>query len=188
MEEKYTNNEEITEEMLDEEVDYTEDLSLEDIQNELMGGSTAADPMTQLKLQLAQVNDQFLRLAAEYENFRRRSIKEKDAVKATAISGAVNAFLPVYDNLERALKHETADADFRKGIEMTFTILTEALAKIGVTVIPAEVGTAFDPNMHEAMMHIEDENLGENVIAEVFTSGFISNDVVIRHAMVKVAN
>ena len=103
-------------------------------------------------------------------------------------SRAVTALLPTYDNLERALKAETADTEYKKGVELTMTQLTESLKGINVTVIDAAAGTAFDPNFHNAVMHVEDESLGENVIAETFQQGFQIGDKVIRHAMVKVAN
>ena len=100
----------------------------------------------------------------------------------------MTALLPTYDNLERAIKAETADAEYKKGVEMTMTQLTESLKGLNVTVIEASAGTTFDPNFHNAVMHVEDESLGENVIAEVFQQGFQIGDKVIRHAMVKVAN
>ena len=100
---------------------------------------------------------------------------------------AAAAFLPVYDNLERALKQETADEAFKKGVEMTMTQLKEILAKLGIEEIPA-LGETFDPNLHNAVMHVEDESAGENTIVDVFQAGFKSGDKVIRFAMVKVAN
>ena len=100
----------------------------------------------------------------------------------------MKALLPTYDNLERALKAETADAEYKKGVELTMTQLVESLKGIGVEKIAAEPGTAFDPNLMNAVMHIENEGLGENVIAEVFQQGFQIGDKVIRHAMVQVAN
>ena len=97
------------------------------------------------------------------------------------------AFLPVYDNLERALKQGCSDEAFRKGVEMTMNQLKEVLSKLGLTEIPA-LGQPFDPKLHNAVMHVEDENLGENVVAEVFQAGFMLGEKVIRFAMVKVAN
>ena len=97
------------------------------------------------------------------------------------------AFLPVYDNLERALKQETADEAYKKGVEMTMTQLKEVLTKLGIEEIPA-LGEPFDPNLHNAVMHVEDESLGENTVAEVFQAGFKLGDKVIRFSMVKVAN
>lgn len=140
-----------------------------------------------LRKQVAEQEDKFLRLCAEYDNFRRRSKQEKDAVYADATADAVKALLPVYDNLERAMNQETEDAAYKKGVEMTMTGLLKALEGLGVTEIPA-LGQPFDPNVHNAVMHIEDENLGENIISQVFQAGFKLGDKVIRFAMVQVAN
>ena len=131
--------------------------------------------------------EQFLRLAAEYDNYRKRTAKEKENLWADAKADTVQAFLPVYDNLERALKQETADEAFKKGVEMTMNQLKEVFAKLGVTEIDAQ-GKPFDPNLHNAVMHIEDGNLGENTVAQVFQAGFMLGDKVIRFAMVQVAN
>ena len=141
----------------------------------------------QLKAQLAQQEDKFLRMAAEYENYRRRTAKEKEAIWADAKGDAASAFLPVYDNLERALKQETADEAYKKGVEMTMNQLKTVLEKLGITEIPA-LGETFDPNVHNAVMHVDDESLGENVVADVFQAGFKLGEKVIRFAMVKVAN
>jgi molecular chaperone GrpE len=140
-----------------------------------------------LKDTLAAQEDKYLRLCAEYDNFRKRSQKEKEARWAEAKSDTIAAFLPVYDNLERALKQDTADEAFKKGVEMTMTQLKDILTKLGVEVIQAQ-GQPFDPTLHNAVMHIEDENLGENTVAEVFQAGFKLGEKVIRFAMVKVAN
>lgn len=140
-----------------------------------------------LKDQMAQQEDKYLRLAAEYENYRRRTAKEKEAIWSDAKGDAAAAFLPVYDNLERALKQETADEAYKKGVEMTMNQLKAVLEKLGITEIPA-LGERFDPKFHNAVMHIEDENLGENTVAEVFQAGFQLGEKVIRFAMVKVAN
>ena len=131
--------------------------------------------------------DQFLRLAAEYDNYRKRTAKEKESLWTDAKADTVQAFLPVYDNLERALKQETADEAYKKGVEMIMSQLKEVFAKLGVTEIEAE-GKPFDPNLHNAVMHIEDENLGENTVAQVFQAGFMLGEKVIRFAMVQVAN
>ena len=140
-----------------------------------------------LKAQLVQQEDKFLRLAAEYENYRRRTTKEKEAIWNDAKGNAATAFLPVYDNLERALKQETADEAYKKGVEMTMNQLKTVLEKLGITEIDA-LGQTFDPNLHNAVMHVDDENLGENVVAEVFQAGFQLGEKVIRFAMVQVAN
>ena len=135
----------------------------------------------------AQTDERYLRLAAEYDNYRKRTAKEKEALWSAAKADTVAAFLPVYDNLERAIKQETADEAYKKGVEMTMNQLKEGFAKLGVTEIPA-LGEPFDPNLHNAVMHIDDENLGENVVAQVFQAGFRCGEKVIRFAMVQVAN
>ena len=135
----------------------------------------------------AAEHDNYLRLAAEYDNFRKRTQKEKDAIYQTAQSETVAKFLPVYDNIQRAVAQTTTDTAYAKGVEMTAAGLGEVLEKLGVTVF-GEVGDVFDPEKHSAVMHIEDETLGENVIAEVFQKGFELKGKVIRFAMVKVAN
>ena len=140
-----------------------------------------------MKEQAAAQEDKFLRLCAEYDNFRRRSKQEKDAIYADATANAVMALLPVYDNLERALKQETSDEAYKKGVEMTMAGLKKAFETLGVTEIDA-AGQPFDPNIHNAVMHVEDESLGENTVAEVFQAGFMLGEKVIRFAMVKVAN
>ena len=136
---------------------------------------------------IAAQQDRYLRLAAEYDNFRKRSQKEKESLWSEAKADTVAAFLPVYDNLERAIRQETADEAYKKGVEMTMNQLNEVLKKLGVEQIEA-LGAPFDPNVHNAVMHVEDENLGENTVAEVFQAGFKLGDKVIRCAMVKVAN
>ena len=140
-----------------------------------------------LKDQAAHQEDKYLRLAAEYDNYRRRTTKEKESIWNDAKADAASAFLPVYDNLERALKQETADEAYKKGVEMTMTQLRSVLEKLGITEIPA-LGQPFDPTLHNAVMHIEDGSLGENIVAEVFQAGFKLGDKVIRFSMVKVAN
>ncbi|WP_297716874.1 nucleotide exchange factor GrpE [Intestinimonas sp.] len=155
------------------------------------GPERAADPLLEelekLRKQADEKEDQYLRLAAEYDNFRKRSQKEKEGLYQGAKSDAVAAFLPVYDNLERALKQETADEAYKKGVEMTMTGLKEILTKLGVEEIPA-LGEPFDPAVHNAVMHVEDENAGENTVVDVFQAGFRLGDKIIRFAMVKVAN
>ena len=136
---------------------------------------------------LAQEHDSYLRLAAEYDNYRKRSQKEKESLYTDIRSETVEKFLPVYDNLERALAQETQDAAFKKGVEMTMNQLVSVMEKLGVVSFGA-AGEAFDPQLHNAVMHVEDEALGENVIAEVFQKGFKVGDKVVRFAMVKVAN
>lgn len=140
-----------------------------------------------IEAELAAEKDRYLRLAAEYDNFRKRSCKERENIYADIRSDTVLKFLPVYDNLERALKQETQDEAYRKGIEMTMAQMTEVMEKLGVTVIEA-LDQPFNPELHNAVMHIEDESCGEGIIVEEFQKGFKMGDKVIRFSMVKVAN
>ena len=140
-----------------------------------------------VKEQLAKEHDGYLRLAAEYDNFRKRTQKEKDDLYTLIKAETVGKFLPVYDNLERALAQETADEAYKKGVEMTMNQLVKVMEGLGVTSF-GEIGEAFDPARHNAVMHVEEEGLGDNVIAEVFQKGFLVGEKVIRFAMVKVAN
>jgi len=137
--------------------------------------------------ELAIDRDKYLRLAAEYDNFRKRSAKEREMVYNNARTDVISKLLPVYDNLERALKMECADESFYKGVEMIMTQLTETLNDLGVEEIPA-VGQPFDPNRHNAVMSVENPELGENIIAEEYQKGFILGDRVIRFSTVVVAN
>ncbi|MCF0137784.1 MAG: nucleotide exchange factor GrpE [Oscillospiraceae bacterium] len=136
---------------------------------------------------VSEEKDKYLRLAAEYDNFRRRTQKEKESLYGDIKADVLTKFLPVYDNLERALKQETADEAYFKGVEMIMNQFNATLEKLGVTEIEA-LGEKFDPEKHNAVMHIEDESFGENEVVEVFQKGFKYNDKVIRFAMVKVAN
>ncbi len=146
-----------------------------------------AEAAPQVDEKLAQAEEKYLRLAAEYDNYRKRTAKEKESAWTNAKAQTVAAFLPVYDNLERALKQQTTDEAYAKGVEMTMKGLQDALAGLGVEVIPA-LGETFDPNRHNAVMHVEDDAAGENTVVEVFQQGFTCGDKVIRFAMVKVAN
>ena len=132
-------------------------------------------------------HDAHLRLAAEYDNFRKRTAKEKDASYTHGKADAVAKLLPVYDNLERALNQPTEDAAFKKGVEMTMTELVNIFTSLGVEIF-GNVGDAFDPNIHNAVMHVDNEELGENTISMVFQKGFKIGDKVVRFAMVQVAN
>ena len=131
--------------------------------------------------------DAHLRMAAEFDNFRKRTIREKEASYGNGKADAVAKILPIYDNLERALSQETADAAFKKGVEMTMNELLKIFGGLGVEVFGA-VGEEFDPSLHNAVMHIDDENLGESVIAQVFQKGFKMGEKIVRFAMVQVAN
>ena len=146
-----------------------------------------SEELEKLRLELAGQEEKFLRLAAEYDNYRKRSQREKAVAWAEAQSEAVLAFLPVYDNLERALKQETADEAYAKGVEMIMTPFKAVLNRLGVEEISA-LGQPFDPALHDAIMHVEDETLERNTVAEVFQAGFKLGEKVIRVSMVKVAN
>ena len=131
--------------------------------------------------------DAHLRVAAEFDNYRKRTVKEKEQAYGNGKADAVAKILPIYDNLERALKQPTEDAAYAKGVEMTMTELVKILNGLGVEIF-GEIGDAFDPNLHNAVMHVDNEELGENVIAQVFQKGFKIGDKVVRFAMVQVAN
>lgn len=149
---------------------------------------TEDSALSALQAQYDELNDRYLRMAAEYDNFRKRSRAERDSVHAEAVAYTVKALLATVDNLSRALAQPTEDAAYKQGIEMTYNQMMESFQSLGVTEIVSEPGTVFDPNLHNAVMHIDDDSFGENVIAEVFQKGFQLGDKVIRHAMVKVAN
>ena len=132
-------------------------------------------------------HDAYLRLAAEFDNFRKRTVKEKEASYGNGKADAVAKMLPVYDNLERALNQPTEDAAYKKGVEMTMQGLVKIFSDLGVEVY-GEIGDEFDPNLHNAVMHIESEELAENTLSQVFQKGFKTGEKVIRFAMVQVAN
>ena len=147
-----------------------------------------AEKLEQLAKDMESLKDQHLRLAAEYDNYRKRTAKEKEQIYSDAKIATVKEFLAVYDNLERAVAQEgDDDSPHKKGMEMIFHQFEEILTKMGVEKIDA-VGQPFDPEKHSAVMHIEDENLGENTVAEVFQQGFTLSGKVLRFAVVKVAN
>lgn len=137
--------------------------------------------------EIATMNDKYLRLYAEYDNYRKRSQKEKDSLYGDIKADVLGKFLPVYDNLERALAQQCEDEAYRKGVEMIMAQFRATMEKLGVTEIES-LGQKFDPNLHNAIMHVDDEEKGENEIVEVFQQGFKIGDKVIRFAMVKVAN
>ena len=140
-----------------------------------------------LQEQLAAEQDKYLRMAAEYDNYRKRSMKEKDHIYNDGVADTLTKFLPIYDNLERALQQQTADEAYKKGVEMIMTAMKETLSKCGVTVF-GEVGETFDPALHNAVMHVEDEAIEESTVVEVFQKGFTMGEKVLRFSMVKVAN
>ena len=147
-----------------------------------------AAPQDEKKAEAPQgSSDAYLRLLAEYDNYRKRSQREKDALYADIRADTLLKFLPVYDNLVRALKQPTEDEAYRKGIEMIMSQFCTTMEKLGVEKIES-LGKTFDPALHNAVMHVDDETKGENEIVEVFQEGFRLGDKVIRFAMVKVAN
>lgn len=147
----------------------------------------AAEAAPEINVELTALNDKYLRLYAEYDNFRKRSQKEKEALYADVKAESLKAFLPVYDNLLRALAQPTEDAAYAKGVEMIMTQFNSTMEKLGVEKIES-LGQSFDPAFHNAVMHVDDESKGENEIVEVFQEGFRLGEKVIRFAMVKVAN
>lgn len=156
---------------------------------------TAAEQETQsepseeekLKKELEESKDKYLRLMAEYDNFRKRSAKERLELSATVKGNTIGEILPVFDNFERALAAETEDTNYKAGVEMIFKQFGDMLTKLGVEIIDP-IGQTFDPNIANAVNQIEDENLGENEVAQVFQKGYKIGDKVIRYAMVVVAN
>lgn len=146
-----------------------------------------AQAKQQLEQQLVEANDRLLRTLAEYDNYRKRTQKEKDSIYPQAQADTVARFLPVLDNFERAMQSECTDPSFKKGMEMIFDSLVHTLGELKVEEIGKE-GETFDASLHNAVMHVEDEAYGENVIVQVLQKGYRLGDRVIRYAMVKVAN
>ena len=149
---------------------------------------TKAGDQEELQKELGRQKDLLLRTAAEYENFRKRTEKEKRAIYADATAEAVKAILPIADSLEYAVKAEDgATAEYQKGLELIQSQFNAALEKLGVSPV-GEAGEEFNPELHNAVAHVEDESIAENTIVEVFQKGYMLKEKVIRHAMVKVAN
>lgn len=146
-----------------------------------------AEPEVSSDEAIKEANNKYLRLMAEYDNYRKRSQKEREALYGDIKADVVNKFLPVYDNLVRALDQPTEDEAYRKGVEMIMAQFNKTMEGLGVTEIDS-IGETFDPNLHNAVMHVDDETKGENEVVEVFQKGFKLGDKVIRFAMVKVAN
>lgn len=142
-----------------------------------------------LENELAEQKDKYLRMMAEYDNFRRRAAKERESVYTDAYCDALEAVLPVMDNLELAARYSGGDAEkISEGVKMVLNSFGAVFEKLGIEEIEAAPGVAFDPNLHNAVMHVEDESFGESEIAEVFTKGYKKGDKVLRYTMVKVAN
>lgn len=151
---------------------------------------TAAEPTAEEKLttELQETKDKLLRVMAEYDNFRKRSQKEKEAVYGDTKASVIVEFLPLYDNFGRAESQEIADLEsYKKGIDMIYNQFGEILKKLGVEEF-GEKGEAFDPNIHNAVMHDEDSELPENSISDVFSKGYKLGDRIVRPAVVKVVN
>ena len=166
----------------------TEEAAAEEKTEEAATEETAEQPEEKAKDPAIQaMNDKYLRLCAEYDNYRKRSQKEKDALYGDIKANTVKTFLPVYDNLVRALAQSTEDEAYKKGVEMIMSQFKATMEKLGVTEMDC-LGKTFDPAFHNAVMHVDDGEKGENEIVEVFQQGFMLGDKVIRFAMVKVAN
>ncbi|MEG1993860.1 MAG: nucleotide exchange factor GrpE [Oscillospiraceae bacterium] len=141
----------------------------------------------ELQNSLSETSDKLLRVLAEYDNYRKRSQKEKDSIYPQAVSDTVARFIPIIDNFERALEQSCADAEYEKGIKLIYDMLSSILKDLGVEEI-GTVGEEFDANLHNAVMHVDDENLGDNVIASIMQKGYKIGDKVVRFATVTVAN
>ena len=143
--------------------------------------------LTALQEQMNALNDKYVRMLAEYDNFRKRSAKEKSDIYPRATADTVEKFLPIIDNFERAMSAPCADETFKKGMDMIFQAFMNTLTSLNVEVI-GKAGETFDPNLHNAVMHIEDEQYGDNEIVQVLQKGYRIGDRVVRYAMVQVAN
>ncbi len=196
---KELKNDEVKEEKLNEEVDKDTELKDEEVventteetnevkeEDEINMTKKLKEEIKKLQEELDSTKDRTLRLTAEYDNYRKRTAKEKESIYADAYIDVIKEILPIIDNLERAMAAEGNVEDLKKGIEMTMKGCQDAFVKLGIEEIDAS--GEFDPNFHNAVMHIEDENLDKNVIAEVFQKGYKKGEKIIRHTMVKVAN
>lgn len=183
---KVENNEPINqEEIQDTEVTENPEKENEEVTEEVKEAEVSAEQ--KLALELSDQKDMYLRLMAEYDNFRKRTAKEKSETFSDAVVKTMSEILPVIDNFERAISADTADESFKSGVVMIFNQLKESLKKIGIEEINP-IGQQFDPNIANAVNQIEDENLGENEVAQVFQKGYRLGDKIIRYAMVVVAN
>ena len=182
-----TEEEKVTEEAAEETAEETKEEVSEKAKEEKKKEKKKDKKASAAEEELAQEKDKYLRLYAEFDNYKKRTQREKDNLYGDIKANVIKEILPVYDNLARALEQKTEDEAYYKGVEMTMNQFTQTLAKLGITEIPA-LGEKFDPNIHNAVMHVDDEEKGENEIVEVFQKGFMMGDKVIRFAMVKVAN
>jgi molecular chaperone GrpE len=177
------NDEAVAEEAVEQKDEKTKDTKKNKKENKKI--EELESEIAKLKEELEAANDKYLRMYAEYENFRRRSQSEKDGIYSDACSDTITAILPVIDNLEMALKYTSDAENVVKGVDMTLTQFKDCLSSLGVTEIECKT---FDPNFHNAVFHVEDENYGEGEIVEVFCKGYKKGNKIIRYAMVKVAN
>lgn len=196
------NNENVNEEVLEEvndnlqnndetveDAEVNEDLEFENLSeedNELIKFKSIKEENKKLQEELEALKDRLLRTTAEYDNYRKRTSKEKENIYTDACEDILKEMLPVLDNLERALTVDGSAEDFKKGIDITVKQFNTSLEKLGVEEVLTD--GEFDPNLHNAVMHIEDDNLGKNQIAEVFQKGYKKGNKVLRYSMVKVAN
>lgn len=181
-----------------EDTDEIEELDSEEVSEEADAEEKADDKASDDAAKIRELEDRYVRLFAEYDNFRKRTTKEKEDLYASAVVEVTKQWLSVLDNIDRAIDaakaqqgggiDEEAEDKMLQGLELIKKQAQDVLAKIDVTEIECERGTKFDPNLHEAVMHMEDDSLGENEIAQVFQKGFILKDRVVRHAVVQVAN
>ena len=164
-----------------------ENQNVEEVKNEVQENSEMEQKLIDLQKEVDENNDRIKRIMAEFENFKKRTQKEKELQYNSILADVISSLLPVIDNLEKAVQTNTEDANFKQGVEMVYKQLLDVLAKYGVKKIEA-VGNRFDPELHDAVSHVEDETLGEQIVKEVFRTGYILGDKVVRHAMVVVAN
>ena len=151
------------------------------------GSKSRTASIKRLESEIQELKDKYIRIAAEYDNFRKRTAKERENIFTDAYISAIKTILPVYDNVERAIAEPCVDEAYKKGVELIMKQLNSVFEKMEITEVPG-VGEPFNPEYHNAVMHVEDGDLDENVVAEVFQKGFIIRERVLRHAMVKVAN
>ena len=166
-----------------------DEIKNEELQDEVQAEVAQQEESTELdvlKGELAELNDKYLRLAAEYDNFRKRTAKERENLFADAYADALAVFLPVMDNLERAAQFSDGES-VAKGVAMTLKGIADTLERMGITEIEAQ-GLPFDPTVHNAVLHVEDESVGESTVVEVLQKGYRKGERVLRYAMVKVAN
>ena len=185
-EEAVNENEAVNDENVSEVCDEVSETEENSEDNELNIIKNLKEENEKLKEELDAAKDKLLRLTAEYDNYRKRTVKEKEGIYSDAYVDVLKEIIPIIDNLERAIAADGSLEDLKKGIEMTIKGCQDSFAKLGVQEI--DTTGEFDPNLHNAVMHIEDENLGKNAIAEVFQKGYKKDDKIIRHTMVKVAN